>query len=108
MRFGAPRRLLTSRQGRTAEGAGSTSDEGVQERRQAGQSFGERGDAADGGSACPWWWLPTGQDNDGAGERNKAVRERTRGQTRVGARTREESEGFSLSEMRSMESLGLE
>jgi hypothetical protein len=43
IRFGAPRRLLTSRQGRTAGGAGSTSDEGVQERRQAGQSFGERG-----------------------------------------------------------------
>jgi len=42
-RLGAPRRLLTSRQGRTAGGAGSTSDEGVQERRQAGQSCGERG-----------------------------------------------------------------
>jgi hypothetical protein len=41
--FGCSRRLLTSRQGRTAGGAGSTSDEGVQERRQAGQSCGERG-----------------------------------------------------------------
>jgi hypothetical protein len=43
IRFGAPRRLLTSRQGRTGRGAGSTPDERVEERRQAGQSGGVRG-----------------------------------------------------------------
>ncbi len=37
------RQLFTSHQGRTAGGAGSTTDERVQERRQAGQSCGERG-----------------------------------------------------------------
>jgi len=42
-RLGAPRRLLTSRQGRTGTGAGLTADEGVQARRQAGQSRGVRG-----------------------------------------------------------------
>ncbi len=42
-RLGAPRRLLTSHQGRTGVGAGLTADEGVQERRQAGQSSGVRG-----------------------------------------------------------------
>ncbi len=42
-RFGAPRRLFTSRQGRTGRGAGSSPDEGVEARRQAGQSCGERG-----------------------------------------------------------------
>ncbi len=42
-RFGAPRRLLTSRQGRTGGAAGSPPDERVEERRQAGQSRGERG-----------------------------------------------------------------
>ncbi len=42
-RFGAPRRLLTSRQGRTGVGEGLTPDEGVQQRRQAGQSSGVRG-----------------------------------------------------------------
>src|SRR5258708_93485 len=41
MRLGAPRRLFTSRQGRA--GAGSPPDEGVEARRQAGQSSGERG-----------------------------------------------------------------
>jgi hypothetical protein len=35
-RFGAPRRLLTSRQGRTGAGAGLTHEE-VEERRQTGQ-----------------------------------------------------------------------
>ncbi len=44
-RFGAPRRLFTSRQGRISggAGAGSTTDEQVGERRQVGQSRGERG-----------------------------------------------------------------
>jgi hypothetical protein len=42
-RLGALRRLFTSRQGRTGVGAGLTPDEGVQERRQAGQSRGVRG-----------------------------------------------------------------
>jgi hypothetical protein len=42
-RLGAPRRLLTSRQGRTDIGAGPTPAEMVQARRQAGQSRGERG-----------------------------------------------------------------
>src|SRR6266566_444086 len=42
-RLGAPRRLFTSRQGRTGRGAGSPPDEGVEARRQAGQSSGQRG-----------------------------------------------------------------
>src|SRR6266852_4516613 len=40
-RFGAPRRLFPSRQGRA--GASSPPDEGVEARRQAGQSSGQRG-----------------------------------------------------------------
>ncbi len=43
MRLGAPRRLFTSLQGRTGVGAGSTTDEAVEARRQAGQSSGVRG-----------------------------------------------------------------
>src|SRR5260221_171568 len=43
IRLGAPRRLLTSRQGRTGAGAGSTPDEAGEARRQVGQSSGERG-----------------------------------------------------------------
>jgi hypothetical protein len=43
MRFGAPRRLLTSDQGRTGRGAGPALGAGVEARRQAGQSCGERG-----------------------------------------------------------------
>jgi hypothetical protein len=42
-RFGAPRRLLTSRQGRTGACAGSPDDEAGEARRQAGQSPGVRG-----------------------------------------------------------------
>ena len=42
-RLGAPRRLLTSRQGRTERGAGPLPDERVEEWRQAGQSSGVRG-----------------------------------------------------------------
>ena len=42
-RLGAPRRLLTSRQGRTGAGAGPTADAGVEARRQAEQSSGGRG-----------------------------------------------------------------
>jgi hypothetical protein len=43
MRLGAPRRLFTSRQGRTGADAGPPADEAVEARRQAGQSSGERG-----------------------------------------------------------------
>jgi hypothetical protein len=42
-RLGAPRRLLTLRQGRTGADAGSTPDEPGEASRQAGQSRGERG-----------------------------------------------------------------
>jgi hypothetical protein len=42
-RWGAPRRLLISRQGRTGAGPGAPPNEGVEPRRQAGQSSGERG-----------------------------------------------------------------
>ena len=42
-RLGAPRRLLISHQGRTGADAGSTPDEAMEARRQAGQSSGERG-----------------------------------------------------------------
>src|SRR5215469_12879763 len=42
-RLGALRRLLTSLQGRTGVGAGSTTDEAVEASRQAGQSSGQRG-----------------------------------------------------------------
>jgi hypothetical protein len=42
-RLGAPRQLFISLQGRTGAGAGPTTDEKVEERRQAGQSRGERG-----------------------------------------------------------------
>ena len=50
----APRRLFTSDQGRTGAEADLTRGEGVQARRQAGQSSGQRGDAADGGAWCAW------------------------------------------------------
>jgi hypothetical protein len=43
MRLGAPRRLLTSRQGRTGRGDGPAPDEEVEARRQAGQLPGQRG-----------------------------------------------------------------
>src|SRR6266566_1008578 len=43
MRLGAPRRLFTSGQGRTGRGAGPPPNEGVEPRRQAGQSSGQRG-----------------------------------------------------------------
>jgi len=52
--LGCSRRLFTSRQGRDIRGTGSTTDEGVEARRQAGQSSGERGGAADGGAWCAW------------------------------------------------------
>ena len=42
-RLGAPRRLLTSRQGRTGAGTGPPPDEGGEARRQVGQSRGVRG-----------------------------------------------------------------
>jgi hypothetical protein len=41
--LGDPRRLFTSGQGRTGAGASPTADEGVEARRQAGQSYGQRG-----------------------------------------------------------------
>ena len=41
--FGGTRRLFTSLHGRTGKGAGTTADEGVEVRRQAGQSSGQRG-----------------------------------------------------------------
>jgi hypothetical protein len=75
-RFGAPRRLFTSCQGRTGEGAGPTTNLREEERRQAGQSCGERGGAGGGGAGCAWL-LPTGQGHDGASKENKAARERT-------------------------------
>jgi hypothetical protein len=43
MRLGAPRRLLTSHQGRTGRGDGSAPAEKVEETQQAGQSRGVRG-----------------------------------------------------------------
>jgi hypothetical protein len=43
MRLGAPRRLFTSRQGRTGAGTGPPPDEAVVARRQARQSSGVRG-----------------------------------------------------------------
>ena len=43
MRLGAPRRLLTSLQGRTGAGAGCALDEAGEASRQAGQSSGVRG-----------------------------------------------------------------
>ncbi len=43
IRLGAPRRLFTADQGRTGRGTDPTPDEGVEARRQAGQSSGERG-----------------------------------------------------------------
>jgi len=62
MRFGAPRRLLTSRQGRTGDGP-STAEQ-VEERQQAGQSRGVRGLRRRWTMGCtapalewgrPWW-----------------------------------------------------
>jgi hypothetical protein len=41
--LGAPRRLFTSDQGRTGRGAVPPPKEGVEARRQAGQSCGQRG-----------------------------------------------------------------
>src|SRR5215470_11086943 len=43
IRLGAPRRLFTSDQGRTGRGTGPPPNEGVEPRRQAGQSSGQRG-----------------------------------------------------------------
>jgi hypothetical protein len=73
MRFGAPRRLFTSCQGRTGTGDGPTTAEKVEERRQAGQSHGVRGGAGDGG---PWGAPPLllrGEGHDGAHTGDKAA-----------------------------------
>jgi hypothetical protein len=72
-RFGAPRRLLTSRQGRTGGGAGSTLDERVEARQQAGQSRGERGGAGDVGLRCATPLLSSGEGNDRSSPDDKAV-----------------------------------
>ncbi len=72
-RFGAPHRLLTSRQGRTGRGDGPITAEKVEERRQAGQSRGVRGGAGDGG---PWgapFLLVSGEGHDGAHKGDKAA-----------------------------------
>jgi hypothetical protein len=50
MRLGAPRRLFTSRQGRTGTGAGTPADDAEEASRQAGQSSGVRG-------LSRWWSL---------------------------------------------------
>jgi hypothetical protein len=71
MRFAAPRRFFTSRQGRTGRGDGPTTVEKVEERRQAGQSRGVRGGAGDGG---PWGAPPlllSGEGHDGAHKGDK-------------------------------------
>jgi hypothetical protein len=44
-RLGAPRRLLTSRHGRTGAGAGPPADAGVEASRQAEQASGVRGES---------------------------------------------------------------
>jgi hypothetical protein len=72
-RFGAPRRLLTSRQGRTGGGTGSTADERVQERRQAGQSRGVRGGAEVGGLRSATPLLSSEETHDGSRTDDKAV-----------------------------------
>jgi hypothetical protein len=72
-RFGAPRRLLTSRQGRTGGAGGSTPDARVEERRQAGQSRGERGDAEVGGLRSATPLLSSEETNDGSSTDDKAV-----------------------------------
>jgi hypothetical protein len=105
MRFGAPRRLLTLRQGRTGRGAGSTTTEKVEERRQVGQSRGERGGAGGGG---PWDAPPpllSWDGHDRARKGAKATPRRGRGRTRVRTRTHERPEGSSLLEMRRTDSL---
>ena len=64
-RLGAPRRLLTSRQGRTGADAGSTPDEAVEAGRQAEQSSGERG-LSNGGLSSAWLLQVNGKADDGA------------------------------------------
>jgi hypothetical protein len=65
-RLGAPRRLFISRQGRTGAGAGPTTDEEPQVRRQAGQSSGVRGGAGGVGLWCVWPLLLNGKAEDRA------------------------------------------
>jgi hypothetical protein len=73
-RLGAPRRLLTSRQGRTERGAGPTPDERVEEWRQAGQASGVRGGAGGVGQECAWSLLLSGEKYDGTRKDAKAAR----------------------------------
>ena len=103
IRLGAPRRLFTSHQGRT--GAGPAAGEAGEARRQAGQSCGQRGDAADGGACCPACQLLwTQQDRDEACTDAKATPERPGGRTRARTRTYERPYKSSRLEMRNKES----
>jgi hypothetical protein len=92
-RFGAPRRLVTSHQGRT--GAGSPAEEAGEARRQAGPSSGERGGAAEGGACCAWphHWRKA---EEGTSQAARASPERREGKPRVKARTHEGTEETSL------------
>src|SRR5215469_7659934 len=98
-RFGAPRRLFTSRQGRTGADAGSTPDEAVEARRQAGQSSGERGDAADGAAWCAWLLLVRRKAEKGTSQDAKTAPGRGGDRPQAGTRTHEEPYETSLLEM---------
>ena len=93
-RLGAPRRLFTSRQGRTGAEAGSRPGEA---RRQAGQSSGVRGDAADGGWRNGWYLLLRRKSGEGASQDAKAVPERG-GRRRIRTTTQERPYESSLFE----------
>src|SRR5215469_13289537 len=90
-RLGAPRRLLTSRQGRTGPGAGPPPDEAVESRRQAGQSSGQRGDAADGGSQDALLQLLRKEALDGAKNGEQAMPGKAGARTQGRRRTQERS-----------------
>src|SRR5207245_1762775 len=75
IRFGAPRRLLISHQGRTGVAAGPAPNAEVEARRQAGQSSGS-GASADGGACCVWPRLVRRKAEVGTSPEAEAARER--------------------------------
>ena len=77
IRFGALRRLLISHQGRTGRDAGSPTAEMGEERRQAGQSCGERGLRRRWTMGCTVFAPPGEEGHDEASQGAKAALEST-------------------------------
>ena len=94
MRFGAPRRLFTSDQGRIGAGVGSPPNEAKKARRQAGLSSGLRGTSC-GGACCAWPRLVSRTAEAGTSKDATAVTERG-GRPRTRTRTDERPYNTSL------------